>query len=80
MKKGIFIAAAVLFSSYAHAQEDTASKILNEVIITANKFEQKQSETGKVIATITQDQIQKSFGNYRRVIESTGRCYHQRRR
>jgi vitamin B12 transporter len=52
MKKGIFIAAAVIFSGYAQAQKDTASKTLDEVIVTANKFPQKQSETGKVIVVI----------------------------
>ncbi len=62
MKKGIFIAAAVIFSGYAQAQKDTATKTLDEVIITANKFPQKQSTTGKVITVITKDQIEKSGG------------------
>lgn len=62
MKKGIFIAAAVLFSNHLHAQKDSTSKTLDEVIVTANKFPQKQSETGKVVNIITQDQLQKSFG------------------
>ena len=67
MKKKIFIAAAVIFSSYLHAQSvqptnDTTSKTLDEVIVTANKFPQKQSETGKVVDIITQDQLQKSGG------------------
>ena len=61
MKKGIFIAAAVIFSGYAQAQKDTV-KTLDEVIVTANKFPQKQSETGKVVDIITQDQLQKSYG------------------
>ena len=62
MKKGIFIAAAVIFSNQLHAQKDTTSKTLDEVIVTANKFPQKQSETGKVVSIITQDELQKSFG------------------
>ncbi len=67
MKKGIFIAAAVIFSNHLQAQEspalpDSTSKTLDEVIITANKFPQKQSETGKVVNIITHDQLQKSFG------------------
>ena len=62
MKKRIFIAAAVLFSNHLQAQTDTTTKKLDEVVITANKFTQKQSETGKVIDIITQDQLQKSFG------------------
>ncbi|MGH2562910.1 MAG: TonB-dependent receptor, partial [Ginsengibacter sp.] len=62
MKKGIFIAAAVIFSSYAQAQKDTTVKTLDEVIVTANKFPQKQRETGKVVDIITQDQLQKNPG------------------
>ena len=67
MKKGIFIAAAVIFSNHLHAQgvqaqQDTTNKTLDEVIVTANKFPQKQSETGKVVTIITSDQLQKSFG------------------
>ena len=62
MKKKIFIAAAVIFSSHVHAQKDTAVKTLDEVIVTANKFPQKQSTTGKVITVITKDQIEKSNG------------------
>ncbi|MEO8110753.1 MAG: TonB-dependent receptor [Ginsengibacter sp.] len=67
MKKGIFIAAAVFFSSYLHAQDvqaqqDSTNKTLDEVIVTANKFPQKQSTTGKVVTVITQDQLNKSFG------------------
>jgi vitamin B12 transporter len=61
MKKGIFIAAAVIFSGYAQAQKDS-TKTLDEVIITANKFPQKEAETGKVVDIISQDQLQKSFG------------------
>ncbi|HVW99211.1 MAG TPA: TonB-dependent receptor [Candidatus Babeliaceae bacterium] len=62
MKRQIFIAAAVLFSKALHAQQDTTEKILNEVVVTANKVPQKQSETGKVVTIITQDQLKKSFG------------------
>ncbi len=62
MKKKIFIAAAVFISSYAQAQEDSTNKTLNEVIVTATKFPVKQSETGKVVDVITQEQLQKNFG------------------
>ena len=62
MKKKIFIAAAVIFSSHLHAQQDSANKTLDEVVITANKFPQKQSTTGKVITVITKEQIEKSNG------------------
>ena len=40
----------------------TLRKTLDEVIITANKFPQKQSTTGKVITVITKEQIEKSSG------------------
>lgn len=60
MKKRIFVAAAIIFSTHVHAQHDTTGKTLDEVIITANKFPQKQSETGKVVTTITKEQIEKS--------------------
>ncbi|MDQ6761060.1 MAG: TonB-dependent receptor [Bacteroidota bacterium] len=67
MKKGIFIAAAVIFSNHLcaqvmQAQQDTTNKILDEVIVTANKFPQKQSTTGKVVTVITKEQIEKSGG------------------
>ena len=60
MKKRIFVAAAaIIFSTHVQAQHDTTSKTLDEVIITANKFPQKQSETGKVVTTITKEEIEK---------------------
>ncbi|MGN6604467.1 MAG: TonB-dependent receptor plug domain-containing protein [Ginsengibacter sp.] len=61
MKKGIFIAAAVFFSSYAQAQDDSVIT-LSEVIVTATKAPIKQSETGKVVDVITHEQLQKSAG------------------
>lgn len=51
---------AVTFSAYA--QDSTKSKDLDPVTITANKVEQKQSTTGKVVTVITKDQIEKSSG------------------
>ena len=60
MKKKIFIAAAVIISSTVHAQD--SSKNLNEVIITANKFPNKTSLTGKVLTVITREQLEKSGG------------------
>lgn len=65
MKKKIFIAAAILISSSVHAQHRTVSdslKSLQEVIVTANKIEQKQGETGKVLTVITQEELQRSAG------------------
>ena len=60
MKKKIFIAAAVLISSYAQAQNST--KLLDEVVITATKFPLKTSATGKVLNVITQEELQKAGG------------------
>ncbi len=64
MKKKIFIAAAVIFSSATQAQTagKDSSKTLDEVVFTSNKFPQKQSETGKVITVITKDQLEKNSG------------------
>ena len=61
MKKKIFIAAAVIFSSSAQAQDST--KLLSEVVVeTATKFPVKQSQTGKVVTVISKEQIEKSSG------------------
>jgi vitamin B12 transporter len=68
MKKKIFIAAAVIISSTAYAQQvpnkfiDT-TKLLNEVVITANKYPNKSILTGKVLSVITKEMIQKSGAN-----------------
>jgi vitamin B12 transporter len=61
MKKKIFIAAAVIISSIAKAQDST--KLLNEVVVTANKYPNKISQTGKVLTIITKEQLQKSGAN-----------------
>ena len=69
MKKKIFIVAAVLFSNHLQAQQklpalatDTTVSNLDEVVITANKYPQKQSSTGKVITVISKEILEKSFG------------------
>ena len=62
MKKKIFVVAAVLIGSHLLAQEDTTSKTMDEVVITANKFPQKESGTGKVVTIVTKEQIEKSGG------------------
>jgi len=61
MKKKIFIAAAVLFSSAAQAQKDS-TKNLDEVVVTATKTELKQSQTGKVVTVIDQETLQRNAG------------------
>jgi len=67
MKKKIFIAAAIIISSTVQAQNQNAitqdsSKDLQTVIVTANKIEQKQNETGKVLSIISQEELQRSYG------------------
>jgi len=58
----IFAVAAVLTSSQLMAQTDTSGQTLNEVIVTANKFPQKQTTTGKVVTVIDREQIEKNVG------------------
>jgi vitamin B12 transporter len=65
MKKKIFIAAAVLFSSPMIAQQvpvQDSAKDLNEVVVTATKFPIKQSLTGKVVTVISQEQLERNSG------------------
>src|SRR5687767_7349626 len=54
----LFPATVLVIKSIA---QDSA-KTLNEVVITATKFPVKQTETGKVITVITQEQLQKNLG------------------
>ncbi len=61
MKKKIFIAAAVLFSSQLYAQQDS-TKNLDEVVMTATKTPVKQSQTGKVVTVIGKEQIERNSG------------------
>ena len=61
MKKKFFVVAVVFFSSYTQGQ-DTAAITLDEVIVTANKTEQKQSTTGKVITIIDQACLKRNAG------------------
>lgn len=60
MKKRFFVLTAVLISIQLRAQTDSSGKILDEAIVTANKFEQKQSQTGKVVTVINKEQIERS--------------------
>src|SRR5437762_146913 len=62
MKKKIFIVAAIFFSSQIYSQQDSVAKILDPVIITANKYLQKQSQTGKTVTVISQEMIERSKG------------------
>jgi vitamin B12 transporter len=64
MKKKFFVVAAAVFSShfFAQAQDSSVTKQLDEVVVTANKYPQKQSSTGKVLTVISRDQLEKNTG------------------
>ena len=62
MKKKFLIVAAAFIGSQLSAQEDSTVRTLDEVVMTANKFPQKQSGTGKIIAVITKERIMRSGG------------------
>jgi vitamin B12 transporter len=55
MKK-IFVVAALITSSQLHAQQDT----LDNLTVTASKYSTKTTETGKVVITISRQQLQKA--------------------
>ena len=67
MKKIFFAVAAILISGYSYGQ-DTTSKTLDEVIVTATKFQQKQSTTGKVVSVINQETLQRNAGRKFQII------------
>ncbi len=54
--------AAIVISSPLLAQTDTSILALDEVIMTANKYPNKTSLTGKVVTIITREQLEKSGG------------------
>ena len=60
MKKNFFVATVLLISLSASAQDTT--NLMNEVVVTANKFPNKTSLTGKVVSVITREQLEKSGG------------------
>ncbi len=46
-----------------YAQSDTIrGRNIDPVVVTANKFPQKQSTTGKVISVITKEQLESNSG------------------
>ena len=62
-KHFLTIAACVAAATTATAQTDTLhGKGADQVIVTANKIEQKQSATGKVISVISKEVIERSAG------------------
>ncbi|MFM2359431.1 MAG: hypothetical protein RLY16_1424 [Bacteroidota bacterium] len=61
MKRRIFIVAALMYGSQLQAQQDS-TRSLDEVVVTANKFPQKQSSTGKVLSVINRQTLQRNTG------------------
>lgn len=59
MKK-FFVVAAIMIGSQLQAQQDTA--LLDEVVISANKYPTKTSLTGKVVTVITKEQLERNGG------------------
>ena len=67
MKKKFLIVAAVFIGSQLSAQlvpagQEPDSSLLDEVVITANKYPNKTSMTGKVVTIITREQLARSGG------------------
>jgi vitamin B12 transporter len=63
MNKRLFmLATALYFYLYSQAQTDSATKSMDEVIVTANRFPQKQNTTGKVVTIIPRSEIEKNSG------------------
>ncbi|NCI45417.1 TonB-dependent receptor plug domain-containing protein [Sediminibacterium soli] len=63
MSKTFTLLSTLLTGLCATAQTDSVrTRLLDEVVVTANKTEQKQSTTGKVVTVITKQQIEKSAG------------------
>src|SRR6185503_11108767 len=60
MKKKFLIVAAIIIGSQLQAQQDTT--LLDEVVISANKYPNKTSLTGKVVTIITKEQLERSGG------------------
>ena len=60
MQKIFFVGAALVLSMLLHAQQD--STFLQEVVVTANKYEKKQSQTGKVVSVISSEMLRQSGG------------------
>lgn len=64
----VWVGAAIFLATTTYAQhnnqtgDSVGTTILNDVVITANKFQQKQSQTGKVVSVITKEELNKSVG------------------
>ena len=62
MKSTFLWLAASIFSSQLIAQDSTSFRQLDQVIVTANRLQQKQSSTGKMVTVINQETLQRNAG------------------
>lgn len=62
MKSTFLWLAATIFSSQLIAQDSTSYRQLDQVIVTANRLQQKQSSTGKMVTVISQETLQRNAG------------------
>lgn len=60
--KTVLLTALLFFPIILYAQENTQKLSLDEVVVTANKFDQKASQTGKVVTIISQQELQHQSG------------------
>ena len=68
----MMLGTASMLASLAFGQKDSVqTAVLNDVIITANKLEQKQSSTGKVVSVITKEQIEEAHERIKPFIHHT---------
>jgi vitamin B12 transporter len=58
----MFMTALVLRSAGVFSQSDSSVTTLDDVVITANRFPQKQQQTGKVLTVIPRSILEKSTG------------------
>lgn len=62
MTRRLLTLSALLAAMYTQAQDSTAKKTLDEVVVTATKYPVKLSETGKVVTIVSREQIERSSG------------------
>ena len=63
MDKGLFVSfLGLLLGMNARAQKDSTALPLDEVVVTANRFPQKQNTTGKVVTVIDRQSLENSIG------------------
>ncbi len=62
MKSTFLWLAATIISSQLSAQDSASFKQLDQVIVTANRLQQKQSSTGKMVSVINQETLARNVG------------------